>query len=66
MVRFQRIAPLGIYQRIIQRGNNRQVYFASDQEVAFWMRWVLTINGTSLTFHSDYMPEIANGTGCWR
>ena len=36
MPRLQRIAPLGIPQHIIQRGNNRQVCFACDQDMAFY------------------------------
>jgi REP-associated tyrosine transposase len=36
MARLHRIAPLGIPQHIIQRGNNRQVCFASDQDMAFY------------------------------
>lgn len=36
MARLQRIAPLGIPQHIIQRGNNRQACFACDQDMAFY------------------------------
>ena len=36
MARLQRIAPLGIPQHIIQRGNNRQVCFVNDQDMAFY------------------------------
>lgn len=36
MARLQRIAPLGIPQHIIQRGNNRQVCFVCDQNMAFY------------------------------
>lgn len=36
MARLHRIAPLGIPQHIIQRGNNRQACFASDQDMAFY------------------------------
>jgi len=36
MARLQRIAPLGIPQHIIQRGNNRQACFASNQDMAFY------------------------------
>ena len=36
MARLQRIAPLGIPQHIIQRGNNRQACFACDQAIAFF------------------------------
>jgi len=34
MARLQRIAPLGVPQHIIQRGNNRQVCFAYEQDMA--------------------------------
>ena len=34
MARLQRIAPLGTPQHIIQRGNNRQVCFVCDQDMA--------------------------------
>lgn len=36
MARLQRISPLGIPQHIIQRGNNRQVCFACEQDMAFY------------------------------
>ena len=36
MARLQRIAPLGIPQHIIQRGNNRQACFTCDQDMAFY------------------------------
>ena len=36
MARLQRIAPLGIPQHIIQRGNNRQACFACDKDRAFF------------------------------
>lgn len=34
MARLARLCPLGIPQHIIQRGNNRQVCFASDEDLA--------------------------------
>jgi putative transposase len=36
MARLRRIAPLGISQHIIQRGNNRQVCFVSEQDMALY------------------------------
>ena len=36
MARLQRIAPIGVSQHIIQRGNNRHVCFVSDQDMAFY------------------------------
>jgi putative transposase len=40
MARLQRIGPLGIAQHIIQRGNNRQVCFASEQDMAVYAHWL--------------------------
>ncbi len=36
MARLPRIAPLGIPQHIIQRGNNQQVCFVCEQDMAFY------------------------------
>lgn len=36
MARLQCIAPLGVPQHVIQRGNNRQVCFASEQDMAVY------------------------------
>jgi len=36
MARLRRIAPLGVPQHIIQRGNNRQVCFVCDQDMAIY------------------------------
>jgi putative transposase len=41
MARLQRISPLGIPQHIIQRGNNRQVCFASEQDMTVYAAWLL-------------------------
>ena len=40
MARLPRIGPLGIPQHIIQRGNNRQVCFASEQDLAVYARFL--------------------------
>lgn len=40
MARLPRVSPLGIPQHIIQRGNNRQVCFASDQDMAVYVNWL--------------------------
>jgi putative transposase len=32
MSRLPRICPIGIAQQIIQRGNNRQIFFGSEQD----------------------------------
>lgn len=36
MARLPRIGPVGIAQHIIQRGNNRQICFGSEQDFAFY------------------------------
>lgn len=46
MARLQRIAPLGIPQYIIQRGNNRQACFACDQDMAFYARLLHAVIGS--------------------
>ncbi len=40
MPRRPRLAPIGIPQHIIQRGNNRQVCFNSDNDVAAYANWL--------------------------
>jgi putative transposase len=40
MVRLPRFAPLGIPQHIVQRGKNRQVCFASDEDMAAYSHWL--------------------------
>jgi putative transposase len=40
MARLPRIGPLGIPQHIIQRGNNRQVCFASDQDMSVYAHFL--------------------------
>ena len=40
MSRLIRVAPVGIPQHIIQRGNNRQVCFGSDEDMAAYMNWL--------------------------
>lgn len=40
MARLPRISPLGIPQHIIQRGNNRQVCFAAEQDLAVYISWL--------------------------
>lgn len=37
MARLPRISPLGVPQHIVQRGNNRQVCFASEQDLAAYI-----------------------------
>jgi putative transposase len=40
MARLPRFCPSGIAQHIIQRGNNRQVCFASDEDFAAYAHWL--------------------------
>ena len=40
MARLARVCPVGIPQHIIQRGNNRQVCFASEQDFAAYVSWL--------------------------
>lgn len=41
MARLPRLGPVGIPQHIIQRGNNRQPCFASDEDFAAYAAWLL-------------------------
>lgn len=40
MARLPRVCPAGIPQHIIQRGNNRQICFASEQDFAVYANWL--------------------------
>ena len=40
MPRRLRLCPSGVPQHIVQRGNNRQVCFASDEDVAAYASWL--------------------------
>ena len=40
MARLPRVSPVGIPQHVIQRGNNRQVCFASDQDFYAYIGWL--------------------------
>lgn len=40
MARLSRVCPAGIPQHIIQRGNNRQICFASAQDFAAYVNWL--------------------------
>ena len=41
MARLKRICPPGIPQHIIQRGNNRQVCFASEDDFTVYAHWLV-------------------------
>jgi putative transposase len=40
MARLSRVAPVGVAQHIIQRGNNRQVCFVSEEDMAAYAVWL--------------------------
>ncbi len=40
MARLPRIAPVGIPLHLIQRGNNRQVCFVSEEDMAAYLNWL--------------------------
>jgi putative transposase len=40
MSRLIRVAHVGIPQHVIQRGNNRQICFGSDEDMAVYMNWL--------------------------
>ena len=40
MARLPRVCPVGVPQHVIQRGNNRQVCFASEQDFAAYANWL--------------------------
>ena len=40
MARLHRICPVGIPQHVIQRGNNRQLCFNSDEDFAAYAHWL--------------------------
>ncbi|WP_051149725.1 transposase [Methylohalobius crimeensis] len=40
MARLTRVAPVGVPQHILQRGNNRQVCFASEEDMKAYLNWL--------------------------
>jgi len=40
MPRLPRLCPVGIPQPIIQRGNNRQLCFTTDEDMAVYANWL--------------------------
>jgi hypothetical protein len=73
MSRLTRVAPVGIPQHIIQRGNNRQVCFGSGEDMAAYVSWLkqyARIIGVrlvgrvsdSVTRQSSSNPENSNQT----
>ena len=50
MPRTLRVCPIGIPQHIIQRGNNRQICFANEEDFATYAQW---LNEASLRYAVD-------------
>jgi len=40
MARLNRLCPVGIPQHIVQRGNNRQVCFNGNEDMAAYAHWL--------------------------
>lgn len=40
MARLARVAPVGVSQHIIQRGNKRQICFASEEDIMAYLNWL--------------------------
>jgi len=40
MPRLTRVAPIGVAQHIIQRGNNRQICFGGEEDMAAYVGWL--------------------------
>ena len=40
MARLPRVAPVDVPQHVIQRGNNRQICFASEGDFAAYLGWL--------------------------
>ncbi|MFQ3323228.1 MAG: putative transposase [Pseudomonadales bacterium] len=40
MARRQRLCAVGVPQHLIQRGNNWQICFASDEDIAAYAHWL--------------------------
>lgn len=40
MARLARVSPVGVPQHVIQRGNNRQVCFAREQDFTAYIGWL--------------------------
>lgn len=40
MARLSRVSPVGVPQHIVQRGHNRQVCFASDEDMKAYLNWL--------------------------
>jgi putative transposase len=40
MARLTRVSPVGVPQHIVQRGNNRQVFFGSEEDMKAYLNWL--------------------------
>ena len=61
MARLFRVCPAGVPQHVIQRGNNRQVCFASEQDFAAYAGW---LNDYSRKFGQHKGPGSYYSIGC--
>ena len=50
MARLARVSPKGVAQHIIQRGNNRQVCFAWEEDMKAYLHWLKEYAGK---YHVD-------------
>jgi len=57
MTRLSRISPAGVPVHIIQRGNNRQVCFVSDEDHGAYVNW---LKEYSLKYRVD-IQEVKRG-----
>jgi putative transposase len=51
MARLPRVNPIGVAQHIIQRGNNRQVCFVTEQDFGAYIGWLKEkVSGVRVNF----------------
>ena len=80
MARLPRVSPVNVAQHVIQRGNNRQVCFANEDDMkayVTWLKdysekneveihaWVLMSNHVHLWCCSMFYPKAFVVRGCW-
>ena len=44
MARLKRVAPIGVPQHIVQRGNNRQVCFCDEHDMKAYLSWLMELS----------------------
>ncbi|WP_226704496.1 hypothetical protein [Microbulbifer elongatus] len=57
-----RLGPAGISQHVIQRGNNRQVCFFSEQDLIVFAGWLkqVDLNPFIIHFQSAFAKSLSN------